>query len=113
MFFHLLDLSLVNAWILHNVAAEKPLTHLDFRLAVANQLLEGHISRCLNVSQKQLHPVAACIVKYIELGVKKDHKLKYDVRYAKNAIQCKLSSVVYYNKEALLFEVSFEAVELD
>ena len=44
---------------------------------------------------------------------KKDHKLKYDVRYARNAIQCKLSSVVYYNKEALLFEASFEAVELD
>ena len=39
----LVDLSLVNAWILHNIAAEKPMTHLDFRLAVTKELLEQNL----------------------------------------------------------------------
>ena len=40
--FHLLDLSLVNANILYNSVSTKPLTHMEFRLAVATSLLEGH-----------------------------------------------------------------------
>ena len=43
--FHILDLSLVNANILYNLTAPKPLTHMEFRLAVAASLLEGHIPR--------------------------------------------------------------------
>ena len=43
MFFHLADLSLVNAWILHNIAAEKPMTHLDFWLAVVKEFLEQNL----------------------------------------------------------------------
>ena len=43
MFFHLVDLNLVNAWILHNIAAKKPMTHLDFRLAVTKELLEQNL----------------------------------------------------------------------
>ena len=43
VFFHLVDLSLVNACILHNIAAEKPMTRLDFRLAVTKELLEQNL----------------------------------------------------------------------
>ena len=43
MFFHLVDISLVNGWILHNIAAEKPMTHLHFWLAVAKNLLEQNL----------------------------------------------------------------------
>ena len=42
IFYHLLDLSLVNANILYNEASPKPLHHMDFRLAVAKSLLENH-----------------------------------------------------------------------
>ena len=42
VFFHLIDLSIVNAWILYNIAAEKQMTHLDFWLAIAKELLEEH-----------------------------------------------------------------------
>ena len=40
----LVHLSLVNAWILHNIAAEKPMTHLDFWLAVTKELLEQYLT---------------------------------------------------------------------
>lgn len=40
-FFHLLDLSAVNANILYNLEADK-MTQLDFRVAVIGSLLEGH-----------------------------------------------------------------------
>ena len=43
MFFLLVDLSLVNAWILHNIAAEKPMTRLDFSLVVMKELLEQNL----------------------------------------------------------------------
>ena len=50
VFYHLLDLSLVNANILYNEASVKPMNHMDFRLAVAKGLLEGHMS----ISQQRL-----------------------------------------------------------
>ena len=40
-FFHLLDVSIVNANILYNMVAEKPLPQLDFRLSLVAELL-GH-----------------------------------------------------------------------
>ena len=40
VFFHILDLSLVNAHILHQASGNK-LTQLEFRQAVAKSLLEG------------------------------------------------------------------------
>ena len=40
----LVHLSLVNAWILHNIAAEKPMTHLDFWLAVTKELLKQYLT---------------------------------------------------------------------
>ena len=43
--FHLLDLSLVNANILYNSVALKPLPHLEFCLSIAASLLEGHTPR--------------------------------------------------------------------
>ena len=42
IFFHLLDLSIVNASILYNTVAEKSLNQLDFRLSLVASLLEGH-----------------------------------------------------------------------
>ena len=42
VFFHLLDLSIVNASILYNTVAEKSPTQLDFRLSLVASLLEGH-----------------------------------------------------------------------
>uniref|UniRef100_A0A1X7VDF6 PiggyBac transposable element-derived protein domain-containing protein n=1 Tax=Amphimedon queenslandica TaxID=400682 RepID=A0A1X7VDF6_AMPQE len=42
IFFHLLDLSLGNANILYNEASQKPLHHMDFRLAVAKSLLQNY-----------------------------------------------------------------------
>ena len=51
MFFHLVDLSLLNAWILHNIAAEKPITHLDIQLAVAKELLAQNL-----IMEKSLAP---------------------------------------------------------
>ena len=42
VFFHLLDLAIVNASILYNTVAEKSLTQLDFRLSIVASLLEGH-----------------------------------------------------------------------
>ena len=42
MFFHLLDLSIVNANILHNLVCDKPMSQLDFRVAVVSSLLAHH-----------------------------------------------------------------------
>ena len=42
MFFHLLDLSIVNASILYNQVSSKQMSHLEFRLAVVKSLLEDH-----------------------------------------------------------------------
>ena len=76
----------MNAWILHNLTTEKPRRHLDYRLAVAKALLEGHSPQSqkqycptrelpLRLTKapfsKQLHPVATCNVKCVELEVKK------------------------------------------
>uniref|UniRef100_A0A1X7UWM2 PiggyBac transposable element-derived protein domain-containing protein n=1 Tax=Amphimedon queenslandica TaxID=400682 RepID=A0A1X7UWM2_AMPQE len=47
IFYHLLDLSLVNANILHNEASQKPLHQMDFCLAVAKSLLQSHESQSL------------------------------------------------------------------
>ena len=47
VFFHILDLALVNAHIVHNITVEKQLTQLDFRMSVATGLLEGY--------QQQVH----------------------------------------------------------
>ena len=41
VFFHLLDLSLVNAHILHKAATGSKMTLMDFRSSVAKSLLEG------------------------------------------------------------------------
>ena len=41
----MLDLALVNANILYNHAAQKPMKHLDFRLEIIRSLLEGHVAR--------------------------------------------------------------------
>ena len=42
VFYHLLDLSIVNANILYNEVADKAMTQLDFSVALARSLLEGH-----------------------------------------------------------------------
>ena len=42
VFFHLLDVSIVNANILYNMVAEKPLPQLDFQLSLVAALLDGH-----------------------------------------------------------------------
>ena len=42
IFFHLIDLALVNAHILNNATSEHKLTQLEFRLAVARGLLDGY-----------------------------------------------------------------------
>ena len=41
-YFYLLDVSIVNANILYNMVAAKPLPQLDFRLSLVARLLEGH-----------------------------------------------------------------------
>ena len=46
VFYHLVDLCLVNALILHNsVTGNKQLTQLEFNIQVAKSLLEGHENR--------------------------------------------------------------------
>jgi hypothetical protein len=40
--FHLVDLALVNANILYNMTNEKKLTHMSFRVQVAQSLLQNH-----------------------------------------------------------------------
>ena len=45
VFFHLLDLAIVNTSILYNTVAEKSLTQLDFCLSIVASLLEVH--KCL------------------------------------------------------------------
>ena len=52
-FFHLLDVSIVNANILYNQTASKSMTQLDFRVAIISSLLEGH---CLKVPQRYYAP---------------------------------------------------------
>ena len=42
IFFHMVDLALVNAHILHTATQETKLTQLDFRVAVAEGLLHRH-----------------------------------------------------------------------
>ena len=42
LFFHLLDVALVNSHILFKMATSSHMTQLDFRLAVAQGLVEGH-----------------------------------------------------------------------
>ena len=44
VFFHLLDLSMVNAYILCNIT-NVPITQLQFRTSIASSLLEGHTQR--------------------------------------------------------------------
>lgn len=41
VFFHLLDVSIVNAHIMYNEVSSKKMTQLDFRIAVAKGLTEG------------------------------------------------------------------------
>ena len=41
-FFHLIDLALVNSNIMYNSVNKQQLTQMDFRIAVAKGLLEGH-----------------------------------------------------------------------
>ena len=45
VFFHLLDLSIVNASVLYNIVNTEQLTQLEFRVEVANGLLEGYTRR--------------------------------------------------------------------
>ena len=45
VFFHLLGLSIVNASVLYNIVNTKQLTQLEFRVEVANGLLEGYTRR--------------------------------------------------------------------
>ena len=42
IFFHLVDMSIVNAHVLHNATAPSRLTQLEFRIAVAKGLLQGY-----------------------------------------------------------------------
>ena len=51
VFYHMVDLALVNAHILHNMSSDNKLTQLEFRVAVARGLLEGHDRR----SRRHLH----------------------------------------------------------
>ena len=45
LFYHLLDLSIVNANILYNKVSEKPMTQLDFRVSIVSAMLDGHSPR--------------------------------------------------------------------
>ena len=42
VFFHLVDVCVVNAHILYNIATHSSMTQLEFRIAVAQGLLEGY-----------------------------------------------------------------------
>ena len=42
VFFHLLDMALVNAHVLFNNTSEKQLPQMDFCIEVAKGLLKGH-----------------------------------------------------------------------
>ena len=42
IFFHMVDLALVNAHILHTATHESKMTQLEFRVAVAERVLDGH-----------------------------------------------------------------------
>ena len=56
VFFHLLDLTLVNSHILYKAATSSKMTQLDFRLSVARSLIEGHErpSQCHHISAPEL-----------------------------------------------------------
>ena len=41
VFFHLIDVALVNSHILYKVATQSKITQLDFRVSVAKSLIEG------------------------------------------------------------------------
>ena len=48
VFFHLLDLSILNANILYNQTANNNMSQLDFCVAVVSSLLTGHSPRAVN-----------------------------------------------------------------
>ena len=57
VFFHLVDLSIVNANILYNEVSNKPMAQLDFRIAIILSLLEGHsprVQQCHYVPNREL-----------------------------------------------------------
>ena len=56
VFFHLLDLSVVNASILYNIASPKPLSQLEFRLALVAGLLKNH--RPAHIDRRHLVPTS-------------------------------------------------------
>ena len=47
LFYHLLDLSIVNANILYNEVSIKQMTQLDFRVAIISSLLKNHTPHVL------------------------------------------------------------------
>ena len=53
VFYHLLDLSIVNANILYNELSGTPINQLDFRVSIISSLLEGHT---LNLPQRHYAP---------------------------------------------------------
>ena len=54
VFYHLINLSLVNANILYNEAKGKKMPHKDFRVAVAMGLLEGFSSGTSSLSSHSI-----------------------------------------------------------
>ena len=78
VFFHLIDLSLVNANILHN---GKKMTHLDFRIAAATSLLNGYTrptKRSASVGQAPLRLTERAFPEIIPNNSKPDCKVCSD-----------------------------------
>ena len=93
VFFHLIDLALVNSNIMYNSVNKQQLTQMEFRIAVAKGLLEGHTQQqaqhCNIAPQLPTrlteHPVIERILHTVGVpGAKSaEHKAKND----HNAIQ--------------------------
>ena len=56
VFFHMLDLSIVNAYILYMKisTSERKMTQLDFRISVARSLMDGHVRTPLHTRKPEL-----------------------------------------------------------
>ena len=103
VFFHLLDLVVVNSNILYNQVAEKLLNQLDFCLALISGLLDGHAKRTdrhhhapeldltLRLKERLFpNPSPQILCTEVDLSVrcvgqkrKKDHKQNINVKYVK------------------------------
>ena len=63
VFFNLLDVSIVNANILYNMVAGKPLPQLDLRLSLVAELLDGHQRP---VNRRDIAPTMVLLMRLIK-----------------------------------------------